>query len=429
MKDKHSFFQTLLSNIRSREARQYVRMELENHMEHSIQSYMKQGKSREEAEIAAVEQMGEPSELGVKLNKLHKPKVDWTLLGLFAMAIGLGFVPFMVLDHGDFSMSMGSKIVSTIVGITVMFVCMLFDYRKLEDYGWYFYMVGIVILLIVFNYGFSAITINGTHYLNLLSFSFDSTIVLPFFFFAWASFLMKSMRIWQLILVFVLPLWLFLGAPSLTNATIYSFMVLFMLGWSIRKNKRAVFTLSLTICLSVIGFLLAISYGTNDYQKERWLAFLHPEAYPNSSGYMYLQLKKLLGEAEWFGKSLESGSFHLPEAHTNLVLVTLTYSLGWLFLVLIVMVLAGFSFRMIYIIKQIKDPYGQLLVVGGVILFTVSFLFNVFMIAGLAPLTGMFVPFISYGTIVTLLYSFVIGVVLSVFRRKDFFIPTMYTKR
>ena len=68
---------------------------------------------------------------------------------------------------------------------------------------------------------------------------------------------------------------------------------------------------------------------------------------------------------------------------------------------------------------KINDRYGKLLLVGGVTLFVFHFIYNVGMILGLLPRVSISLPFISYGLVPTLFHAFIIGIVLSVYRRKD----------
>ncbi len=77
--------------------------------------WMDKGLSEEVAEDKAVEQMGSPIKLGQELNKLHKPKVDWFLIGLLVAAMGLGFLPVIALGHADLLMN---KVIFVILGVT-----------------------------------------------------------------------------------------------------------------------------------------------------------------------------------------------------------------------------------------------------------------------------------------------------------------------
>jgi cell division protein FtsW (lipid II flippase) len=153
------------------------------------------------------------------------------------------------------------------------------------------------------------------------------------------------------------------------------------------------------------------------YQIGRLLAFFNPEKYADTEGFIILRIQELMSKAGWFG--LTGAKEFIPEAHTNFVFVSITYHYGWLLGVLLVIILLLFAGRMIAIQAKIKDSYGQLLLIGGVALYSVQLVSNIGMALGLFPMTSMSLPFISYGLMPTLLNAILIGAVLSVYRRKD----------
>jgi cell division protein FtsW (lipid II flippase) len=155
------------------------------------------------------------------------------------------------------------------------------------------------------------------------------------------------------------------------------------------------------------------------YQLVRLLAFLNPEKYADTEGFIILRIQEIMSKAAWFGHS--GAREFIPEAHTNFVFVSFTYHYGWIFSVLLVMILLLFAARMIVIQPKIKDSYGQLLLIGGVALYGIQLVSNICMALGLFPMTSMSLPFISYGLMPTLLNAILIGAVLSVYRRKDLY--------
>ncbi|WP_308162534.1 FtsW/RodA/SpoVE family cell cycle protein [Bacillus sp. ISL-7] len=155
----------------------------------------------------------------------------------------------------------------------------------------------------------------------------------------------------------------------------------------------------------------------NYYQKDRLLAYLNPEKYSDGPGFMILRVKELLLKAGWFGNAMNKEI--IPEAHTNLVFVSLTSYYGWLFAIMLVLILFLFSVRIIVITSRIKDSYGKLLLIGAVALYTIQLATNIGMTLGVFPFIAMSLPFISYGLMPTLLNAILIGIVLSVYRRKD----------
>lgn len=149
----------------------------------------------------------------------------------------------------------------------------------------------------------------------------------------------------------------------------------------------------------------------------RILGYLSPERNADGPGFMYMRLKEVMSSAGWFGTYGNVKS--IPAAHTDFVFASLTYYYGYVLALILVLILSLFVARIMVISYKINDGYGKLLLVGGVTLFVVQFIYNVGMIIGLLPIASISLPFISYGLTPTLFHALLMGIVLSVYRRKD----------
>lgn len=417
IKRRDHFLKEVTNHIKSKEAKKFVATELEFHLKKSKNTYLEKGLSEADAEAKAIEQMGSPIKLGQEFNKLHKPKVDWLMIILLVTVMGLGFLPIVSLglagfmDEGHF---LKNKVIFVILGIAVAFGMMMIDYRKLEKQGWIFYAIGVLILLMI---SFLPNTsINGEPFIEIGPFTIESLMAVPFFFLAWASFFNNSkLKVWHLGIMFLFSLYLFLTIPNMSMSFLYTMMVFVMLWWSKSGKKHALMITVVLIFSSIIGGLYLWSFKME--QWDRILGFLNPEDYANGPGYMYLQLKELISAAGWFGTS--GNKEFIQAAHTDFVFASLTYYYGYLFALVLVLILSFFVARMIVISQKVTDYYGKLLIVGGMTLYVVQFIYNVGMIMGFLPITSISLPFISYGLMPTLFNAFLMGIVLSVYRRKD----------
>jgi cell division protein FtsW (lipid II flippase) len=413
MDKKYDFLNQVIAQIKSKEARKYVTDELSYHLKEAKKEWIKKGLTGTEAEEKAVEQMGSPVKLGQQLNKLHRPKVDWILVILLMTIFGLGFLPmFSSLIGKDLLLS---KVLITLIGTVSALGIMFIDYRKLQKQGWLFYSIGIFILLVL--QLFSNTTINGLHLLRIGPLTIESIMCIPFFFLAWASFFTNErLKVWQFIILFTLPILLILTVPSVSTIYIYTIMVFSMLWWS--KFSRRIVLSIWGVSVSLFLFISFISWGfLSFYLKDRLLAYLNPEKYSDGPGYMILRVKELLSNAGWFGQHINKE--FISESHTNLVFVSFTYYYGWLFAIALVLILFLFGARIIVITSIIKDSYGKLLLIGAIALYAVQVVTNIGMTLGIFPFISMSLPFISYGLMPMLLNTILIGIVLSVYRRKD----------
>ncbi|KAB2454419.1 FtsW/RodA/SpoVE family cell cycle protein [Bacillus sp. CH126_4D] len=399
------FVSEVTNHIKSKEAKSFVATELDFHLKQAKNTWIEKGLSEEVAENKAVEQMGSPIKLGQELNKLHKPKVDWFLLILLVAAMGLGFLPIIALGHtNDLLMN---KVVFVILGIATAIGMMLLDYRKLERFGWLFYTIGVLILLMLkwFPTGY----VIGEAIIKIGPIKIDCLMTIPFFFLAWASFFNNSrLKFMHLLMLYVFSLYLF---STMVPIFIYITMIFVMLWWSKLGKKTAWLITVLPILPFVIRDLFFWS-AVKEYRIARILGFVNPE-----HDLWYLRLKEAMSSAGWFGTYGNIKS--IPAAHTDFVFASLTYYYGYMLALVLGIILSLFAVRIMNIAYIINDGYGKLLLVGGVTLFIIHFICNVGMILGLLPRTSISLPFISYGLVPTLFHAFIMGIVLSVYRRKD----------
>ncbi|MDA1916717.1 FtsW/RodA/SpoVE family cell cycle protein [Bacillus cereus group sp. BcHK140] len=405
------FLTEVTNHIKSKEAKDLVATELNFHLKQAKNMWMDKGLSEEVAEDKAVEQMGSPIKLGQELNKLHKPKVDWFLIGLLVAAMGLGFLPVLVFEYTNDVMI--NKVIFVILGVVTAIGMMLLDYRKLERMGWLFYVIGVVVLLIL--YCFPNASMIGEPLIQIGPIAIDCLMAVPFFFLAWASFFNNSrLKIIHLMVLYLFSLYLFLIVSTLSSIFIYITMVFVMLWWSKLGKKTSLIITVVPICLFIIKVSVSWSSG---YHLDRLLGYLNPESDAGGAGFMYIRLKEVMSSAGWFGTYGDMK--FIPAPDTDFVFASLTYYYGYWLALILVFVLSLFVARLIVISYKINDRYGKLLLVGGLTLFVFQFIYNVGMILGLLPLAAISLPFISYGLTPTVFHALIMGIVLSVYRRKD----------
>jgi len=422
MKNKERFLADVTRQIRSKEARIHVEKEFNYHLKETKKCWLDKGMTDIEAEEKAVKQMGDPHKLGVKMDKLHRPRVDWLLLSLLVAVMALGILPILAMDpeaYGEMRDSfIQKKSIFGLAGLALAVGIMFFDYRKLQKWGWAFFLMGTAIL-----YGlrwFPSTFSNGepNFYIPGLG-ALNCWAALPFFFLAWAQFFQdKRIKAWQLCLLFGYSLYLFLMIPNLSITFIYVMMVMIMLWWS-RLSKKIAFFITAGISTTGIAGVAVLLLTAKDYQTERIQAYLNPDKYATGAGFMYGQLKERMTEASWFGETVKQVN-PIPNLHTDYALVGLTSHFGYAASITVMLVLLLFVIRMGAMTVGVKSRYAKLLVVGAVALFSLQFFYNIAMIFGLVPIISMSLPFISYGGMPTLFNAFLIGIVLSVYRRKQF---------
>ncbi len=424
----NEFLAKVISKVKSKEAHKMIEKELHHHLLELSQSFQNREDSREKAEEKAVQEMGNPYSIGERLNKLHKPRMDWMLIILFTIIGAFGFLP--LIGNAPGSLFLERQAIWYSLGIIVLISFLFFDYRKLKNWWFLFYCSGVLVLLYLPVFGLSAGGVK--RWISFGGFAVDATTIsMLLFFLAWSGIFTKPDMFtgWRKIIMFGLfwiPFILFMMLPSFPSSIFYFLCVLMMFTFSHipKKHKVIMITGKLTTCLLLIVPILISSRGP--LLRERFLSFLSPEEHLNGPGYMYVLIKGFLAEAGWFGNGLNGNSAiqSLPDSHTDFAFPYLVYSLGWAFGIFLCMLLIVFIGKISRNASKTKDAYGRILVVGGATLIAVPAIWNILMGLGFAPIIGVSLPFISYGGTTLTFYSAVLGIILSVYRRKDLIEPS-----
>ena len=150
-----------------------------------------------------------------------------------------------------------------------------------------------------------------------------------------------------------------------------------------------------------IAFGLAMAaIWIEPYRRARFFSFLDPGHDPQGAGYQTLQGILGLGSGGWLGTGLGQGvqkTNYLPEAHTDMIFATIGEELGLLGATLTIAAYVAFAYAGLRIALRCRDPFGKRLAAGLTTLVCGQALINLAAVLGLAPLTGITLPFVSYG--------------------------------
>jgi len=172
----------------------------------------------------------------------------------------------------------------------------------------------------------------------------------------------------------------------------------------------------IALCLGVLALLMTV---VEPYRMARLTGFLHPGSEAAGAGFQAAQAKIALGSGGFFGVGIGNGvqkAFYLPEAHTDMISAVIGEELGMVGILGVVGLFALLGYAGLRVAQQAKDRYGKLLVAGLTSLILAQATINLFAVMGLAPLTGVPLPFVSYGNSSLLATLFAVGLILNVAR-------------
>ena len=169
----------------------------------------------------------------------------------------------------------------------------------------------------------------------------------------------------------------------------------------------------------VMGFIaIPIWRSLAPYQQNRLLTFLNPTLDPQGANYQAIQSKVAIGSGGWFGTGWLEGPqkrlVFLPAQHTDFVFSVVGEELGFLGVLVALLLFLYLLSRLVRIARRATDPFSSLVVFGVAGLFLTHVFENVGMTVSLMPITGIPLPFFSYGGSFLLACSLAIGVVMRV---------------
>lgn len=347
--------------------------------------------------------------------------IDWLLYILPILLVGIGIATIISLTFGTGRTSLATNQgIYAVIGVVAMVVFTRIDYRNWRGAAYVFYGAVVALLLGV---AFFGVTIFGAkRWLELPGFQLQPSelaklaiVVLLARFFAdrdelgWRDYLLLGG-------IISLPVGLIMLQPDLGTAMIVlitSFGLLIAGG----IPKRALGT--------IIGAgLLSLPIGWQflaDYQKQRVLTFLNPEADPYGSGYNVLQALIAVGSGGMLGQGLGQGTQSqqqfLPVAHTDFIFAGVAEATGFVGAITLIVLLAFLVLRVRRAAQYSKDRFGFLLAVGVGLLLLSQMAINISMNVGLAPVTGIPLPFVSHGGTALITNFVAIGIIQSIVLR------------
>lgn len=353
---------------------------------------------------------------------------DWVLLGITVLlaAMGIGIL-YSAVTAGEVTHEQVlcyKQLMWFGVGLFLMFISFLFNYKNFDQWGIGFYLGTIGLLICVLLFGkyvggsrrwlaLGPITIQPSEIAKLAV-----IIMLARYYSKFSDINGLTFRgLLKPLIIIGIPFMLIVKQPDLGTA-----MIIFLIAGSMTffvKIERRTFTYIATAC-TVTGPL--VWFLLKGYQKQRILTFLNPDRDPLGAGYHIIQSKIAIGSGMISGKGFLKGTQNalsfLPEQHTDFILSVLAEEWGFVGTGIVLLMYLFLIIWGLNVAHSCREPFGVILSVGITSMLFWQVFINVAMVMGLMPVVGVPLPLISYGgsSIVTTILS--IGILMNISMRR-----------
>ena len=354
--------------------------------------------------------------------------IDW---GIFICCIILSIIGMIALFSATYDSSDDSlqrQIIWFVVCIPVVFIIILIDYEAIAKISPILYGIILVLLIAVL----FTDPINGaSSWFNLGFFSiqpaeFAKIIVILFLAMAMCKIqekdknnINKPTKLLIVLVIVAVPLLLIIKQPDYGTAMAFIVATVMML-FTAGINKKYIIG---AILLVVIAVPILYFFVLPEHAKERINVFLNPESDPRGSGYNLTQSKLAIGAGKLTGMGLLKGNqtqlgFLYPKT-TDFIFSVIGEEMGFVVAEAVIVLYVVLITKSVYVAKTAKDDLGSYIAIGIAGIFLFHMLENIGMTMGLLPITGVPLPFVSYGGSSLLTNFVLIALLLNISGRRQ----------
>ena len=352
----------------------------------------------------------------------HLKKMDWPLVTAAVLLVIFGLISIYG-SGGEGLLNFKKQILWLTIGFFLMIAVSFFDYRVFKNYripviSIYAFSLFLLLGVLIFGveirgaeswYRIGSITLEPVEFAKMI------LILLLAKYFS-----MRHIEMYRVRHVIISGIYVFLPA-SLVFIQPDSGSVMILLSIWIGVMIIAGIKLKHIIALALIGVVMlsaAWIFAFQDYQKDRILSFINPELDPRGSGYNSLQSVIAIGSGGIWGQGIGEGTQtqlgFLPEAHTDFIYAAIVEEMGLIGGLMLLAVFIFFIRRVMYISKNSENNFARLVAAGFSVMIISQVLINTGMNIGILPITGIPLPFVSYGGSSLISLFLMLGVLQSI---------------
>ena len=340
------------------------------------------------------------------MRKRELKNIEWSIgiIAIILCIIGLValFSATKEAEYDEFNKQCIWLIVSLIIGIVIM----LIDYQSIVKMSPIFYGAFILLLIAVL---FTTPVNGATSWFDIGFFSFQPGEFAKIFVILFLAYTIarvqerdkkninKPIKLLMILAILMLPVLLIIKQPDFGTAAAFIVALAFML-MTAGIDKRYILGI---VILIVVCVPLIYNFILPEHAKKRIDIFLNPESDPRGSGYNIIQSKLAIGAGGLTGMGLLKGNqtqlgFLYPKT-TDFIFAVIGEEMGFIIACTIIILYVLLITKCLYVAKTAKDEMGSLIASGITGVFVFHMIENIGMVMGLLPITGVPLPFISYG--------------------------------
>ncbi|MDO5037640.1 MAG: rod shape-determining protein RodA [Tissierellia bacterium] len=360
-----------------------------------------------------------------KINRplfIRKKRIDFIMLALvLALSLyGLVVISSATLSYGGAGY-VKRQAIASILGLVLMGGLMVTDYRLWKKLYLLIYGVSIFLLILTLVFGYGSESWGADSWLRIGGINFQPAefvkVALVISLATWLddhySQLNEPKTLIKTLVFAGLPVLLILLQPDFGTAMVFIFFIAVMLFFAQLDWKYILGALALGLASLPLIYL-----SLSPYQKDRIHNFFDASQDTSGSSYQIVEGRIAIGSGQLLGRGLYQGTQtqynYIPTKATDFIFAVLVEELGFVGGALLILLYAGLFARMFKTAHLSRDRMGSLMVIGFMAIFLIHIWENIGMTIGLMPITGIPLPFISYGGSFQLVNLICIGLILSV---------------
>jgi rod shape determining protein RodA len=352
---------------------------------------------------------------------------NWPLVtaSILVSLIGIVCIQSASLHDPDAAGEAHKQMLYVGVGLVVMFGVSFIDYRNWQRWAPGLYIVNLLLLLVIARIGHSALGAQRWITLGPLGTFQPSEPAKLILAISVAAIMCRGrydrvQDLWKPLLITAIPALLILKQPDLGTTLVVLAILTAQLYFGL---SNVVDFLLYLAGLVVAACAVLVSNVLKPFQKARLLVFLNPNSDPQGAGYQLNQSKIAVGNGEFLGRGLHHGTQtqlgFLPENSKDFIFTVLAEEFGFLGAFALIALYGVMLYGGIVTMLAARDRFGFLLATGIVAMLVFHIAVNIGMTIGIMPVTGIPLPFMSYGGSAILTNFIAFGVLLNIYSQKD----------